>query len=899
MARTLLLGLLSLTLSTAAVADEPPIVPVGLDAYRMWHKWPQQRIGVRAYMRSTYDRRGGNEAADASHFLYQKADDHNVTLDVEGSGVLYFARYNHWHGSPWHYVVDGTDHLVCETSTADPNKPVEGSVFEPKDLFPNPLTWTWSVTKGADLMWVPIPFEKSFQMAYSRTHYGTGYYIYHQFVPGTKLSQPIKAWDGKTPPDTGVLEVMGRVGQQQSAPAGSSPGPKWISVPAEGATEIARLRGPAVVRHLRFVIPRASAMDAAKVRLRVTWDDRRDPSIDAPLALFYGAGTLYNRDGREFLVKSFPMQIRYFDESVELACNFPMPFFRNARIELVGAGKAIDRAEWEVRYEPLRDPPNHVGYFHATYKDHGPDPRLGEDLVLLDTRQTEGGGDWSGSFVGTSWIFSHNAVLNTLEGDPRFYFDDSMSPQAYGTGTEEWGGGGDYWGGRNMTLPFAGHPCGAPGAKEAKNDLDKIQSAYRFLLADLMPFGKNARITLEHGGTNDSKEHYETVTYWYGLPAASLVQSDELKVGDVSSEKAHNYVSPDASEPYEITSRYEWGVDTLAPGFDQPQQDPAHYAEFQFEAKPDAKYFIWVHGKAISDNNMSDAFWMQFNDLIGTPRLGATYNHPKAFGNWLDGVPANTWAWSSALPNEPPQTVTFAKPGKHRLRIQPRHATHVLDRIWLSTTRSKRPDDSASPRTAADLSEVVLTANDAVKLQGEVKRVEDAGDAGGKVLSIGGASEFVVYPPHTDRGRKTTGTSEFTLQVRPDNFGVLLRRKLDYAFPNQRAEVSVADAWGGAPGEWKPAGVWYLAGSNTCVYSNPREELGATQHVVQTSNRRFRDDEFLIGREHTQGRSAIRVRVKVTPVNVPLLPGRPFPESPAWSEIRYTCYSYVMPDFKP
>ncbi len=30
---------------------------------------------------------------------------------------------------------------------------------------------------------------------------------------------------------------------------------------------------------------------------------------------------------------------------------------------------------------------------------------------------------------------------------------------------EEWGGGGDYWGGRNMTLPFAGHPVGAPSAR--------------------------------------------------------------------------------------------------------------------------------------------------------------------------------------------------------------------------------------------------------------------------------------------------------------------------------------------------------------------------------------------------------------------------------------------------
>ena len=130
----------------------------------------------------------------------------------------------------------------------------------------------------------------------------------------------------------------------------------------------------------------------------------------------------------------------------------------------------------------------------------------------------------------------------------------------------------------------------------------------------------------------------------------------------------------------------------------------------------------------------------------------------------------------------------------------------------------------------------------------------------------------------------------------------MLRRKLDYAYPNQLAEVFVADASRGgevAEGDFKPAGVWYLAGSNTCVYSNPKEELGATQHNAQTSNRRFRDDEFLVGREHTQGRSAVRVRVTFTPVNVPLFPGRPFPEEPAWSEIRYTCYSYVMPSFRP
>src|SRR5437879_6262612 len=124
-----------------------------------------------------------------------------------------------------------------------------------------------------------------------------------------------------------------------------------------------------------------------------------------------------------------------------------------------------------------------------------------------------------------------------------------------------------------------------------------------------------------------------------------------------------------------------------------------------------------------------------------------------------------------------------------------------------------------------------------------------------------------IYPAETDSGRKTTGVCEFNLKLTPANFGALLRRKLDYQFPNQRAEVFVANVKNGkVQGKFKPAGVWYLAGSSTCVYSNPKEELGAAQHMVQTSNRRFRDDEFLISRELTRKRSEIRIRLRFTPV---------------------------------
>jgi len=194
---------------TASGAVEPPMIPVGLDAYRMWDRWAYQRIGARAYMRSTYDRRGGNESADASHYLYQESNTFSVALDVEGPGILYFARYNHWHGSPWHYEVDGTDHIVQEASSANPLQPVSDAAFLPEHLFLNPLAWTWSITKGADLMWVPIPFEKSFRMAYTRTRYGTGYYIFHQYVRGANLSQPIRAWDAQTSPTRSSREWNG------------------------------------------------------------------------------------------------------------------------------------------------------------------------------------------------------------------------------------------------------------------------------------------------------------------------------------------------------------------------------------------------------------------------------------------------------------------------------------------------------------------------------------------------------------------------------------------------------------------------------------------------------------------------------------------------------------------
>ena len=718
------------------LSAKPPEIPCGLDAITQWERWPYLRIGVRCYLRSTFDRTGGNHNADAAHFIRQTDDTHNVALDEFGPGIMWFARYNHWHGSPWQYLVDGEEQIVSETSTRDPVHPAKDSVFEPAALFPQGLNYTWWATKGADLSWTPISFERSLRIAYGRAHYGTGYFIFWKTLPGIDwLSRPVSSWGDKSTVPDAVVDLLARSGTDiapSGAPRDEADGAISLSA-GERRVVFVSDDGPAMIRRLAFTVPEESAQGFADSRLRIYWDGRPEPSIDAPAGLFFGAGSLLRDHDQRFIVKSFPMTIRCDEGKYLFATYFPMPFHKSVRIELVApAAAAIRDLRWEVRREAFVDLPNSVGLFHATYHDFA-QPEPGKDLELLDTRKTEGGGDWCGHIVGTSYTFTKNGNLTTLEGDPRFYLDDSLTPQGQGTGSEEWGGGGDYWGGERMTLPFAGHPVGRPVGK-MKESVDRIHSAYRFLLSDLIPFGKNARFTLEHGGVNDSNEHYETVTYWYGLQRPAIVLTDELDVGSVESERRHRYASPDGSEPEPLATRHEVGVD------------------------------------------------------------------------------------------------------------------HVR----------RRPGEAAV--------EVVSTLG--------------------------------------DDGRRTTTYSEFDLAIRPGAVGVMLRRRLDLQYPNQKATVYVADGQAEAR-DWQEAGTWYTAGGNTAVFADPNSvpksqrtqhvELMGPVHVVQTSNRRWREDEFLLPPKLTAGRSKIRVRCKFVPVDEPLFPGHPVQEG-AWTEFRYWAYCFVTPE---
>ena len=194
-----------------------------------------------------------------------------------------------------------------ETATDDPidakNK-YQVTEFIPRDLFPKPLTYTWTTTKGADLMWRPISFSNSFRIAYSRTFYGTGYYIYHMFPDQpSNISRPINTWD-KTAPSQKVLDIINKAGSNPLSPdlKLTSYSGQVSLVPNENKVLLDLTDRPSMIRVIKFTIPRDQDYDFGKCRLRITWDNRWHASVDAPIDLFFGSGLLYNDNNREYLV---------------------------------------------------------------------------------------------------------------------------------------------------------------------------------------------------------------------------------------------------------------------------------------------------------------------------------------------------------------------------------------------------------------------------------------------------------------------------------------------------------------------------------------------------------------------------------------------------------------------
>jgi hypothetical protein len=71
---------------------------------------------------------------------------------------------------------------------------------------------------------------------------------------------------------------------------------------------------------------------------------------------------------------------------------------------------------------------------------------------------------------------------------------------------------------------------------------------YRSMLTDAVSFGSSLTFSIEHGSVDEVQADYSSTAYWYGRSTYTEKLTDTLDIGNLASEQAHGYSSPDLDE---------------------------------------------------------------------------------------------------------------------------------------------------------------------------------------------------------------------------------------------------------------------------------------------------------------------------------------------------------------
>ncbi|MBD3225179.1 MAG: DUF2961 domain-containing protein, partial [Caldithrix sp.] len=217
-----------------------------------------------------------------------------------------------------------------------------------------------------------------------------------------------------------------------------------------------------------------------------------NPSVEVPVGDFFGTGFEYTHYFSQYLGMSSG---GYF-------CYFPMPFNKNARIEIVNqTGQEIFAFYYHINYQQLeQDLDEDVAYFHAQWRrDIRTDNH--ENYTVLEA-------EGEGHFLGLNMSMQgYTKSLWYLEGDEMVYVDGESFPSIYGTGTEDYFTSGWYFKNGAYQAPYHGVII---------KDTEKARiAAYRHHIPDPIPFDESIKFTIEHGHGNESVADFSSTAYWY------------------------------------------------------------------------------------------------------------------------------------------------------------------------------------------------------------------------------------------------------------------------------------------------------------------------------------------------------------------------------------------------
>lgn len=407
--------------------------------------------------------------------------------------------------------------------------------------------------------------------------------------------------------------------------------------------------GPGVITHMWITFlgpePHPWAKDGSanhqEMLLRITYDHRDRPGVEAPLGDFFAACFGIRRE-----VISLPVVV---EDGDSYNCFWPMPFREHCRVEIVNQGeKPLSLLYYNIDWIERESLPADTPYFHAQYRQEYP-CTPGQDYVLLET-------EGKGHYVGTVLGVRTRSPAWFGEGDEKVWIDGEELPSIQGTGTE------DYflsaWGLKTTSTPYAGVPYfdgwGLLGGKT---------SAYRWHIHDPFVFQTGIKVAFEHWGWispdenpdyrsmswNERQDDYSSVAFWYqtGLPTFTARAPDASERRLPSLERLMVYARDAA----------RWGAGEAAP--QQLDLYDGPHLLYQPPSEDDA----WLE--------------VPFTVAAREPlRLILNLTHSYDFGRyqaWLDGVKVGGVidAYSPEVTNAEAHLLDFwPEPGEHLLRLE-------------------------------------------------------------------------------------------------------------------------------------------------------------------------------------------------------------------------------------
>ena len=244
--------------------------------------------------------------------------------------------------------------------------------------------------------------------------------------------------------------------------------------------------------------------------LKVTWDNEKNPAIYAPLGDFFGYA--FGSQSMQSLLLGSKGNKNY--------CYFPMPFDKNAKIELLyrkppaGVPAESKLIHAKIYYSAVKREPEREGKFYARWFNDIK-PAEGKPHVFLDIH---GKGHYVGTLLQAQGL--KPGMTTFFEGDDSTSTDGVT--RIHGTGSEDYFNGGwyallDRWD-TKMSLPLHGAlDYSLPFARTG---------GYRLYLDDKLSFDNHIFHSIEHGpeGNKAPVDYTSVALYYSDAPIAEVTK---------------------------------------------------------------------------------------------------------------------------------------------------------------------------------------------------------------------------------------------------------------------------------------------------------------------------------------------------------------------------------------